>query len=361
MAPQQSRTFLPYSDGIEPEALRIGGLYLNPLDPHIGLESQRFEYREDLGPDEYESNIRKYAWKERRDDRGFSLDFELSNSNSMGVNFSEWLKFNGEHNKTSKATLVGKSGRRLQIRKPEKFLKDEVIKQNEVQEWIRTHASICFKGKFGHHKWKCPEIWMCTGVQLVTGGDVQTGNSKGSKIGGGAGGDPGPLVGAPPGVLKVGVEGSHENSETIGTDFGYDDERVWAAQFMEISIEYGNEEDPALTEKEKRSLPRTILNLNLQQIEDLAARGIRSGVKEDQKASTTPCLVGRVTVKETLDDDDEGEEACPDLVVSDIPYVMAAHDVHWDMYKECSMYLDVAAARKRSQSPGPATVGAERG
>jgi hypothetical protein len=44
MANRQYRTFLPYLRGIDPEALRIGSLYLNPLNPDDGLEDKRFEF-----------------------------------------------------------------------------------------------------------------------------------------------------------------------------------------------------------------------------------------------------------------------------------------------------------------------------
>jgi len=47
MAPKEKRSFLPYSRGVDPEALRLGSLYLNPLDPEDGLESKRFEYQEE--------------------------------------------------------------------------------------------------------------------------------------------------------------------------------------------------------------------------------------------------------------------------------------------------------------------------
>ena len=47
MPPQQKRSFLPYERGINPEDLRLGSLYLNPLDPDDGLESKRFEYQEE--------------------------------------------------------------------------------------------------------------------------------------------------------------------------------------------------------------------------------------------------------------------------------------------------------------------------
>jgi hypothetical protein len=42
---KQKRTFLPYQRGIHPEALRLGSLYINPLEPTDGFASRRFEYK----------------------------------------------------------------------------------------------------------------------------------------------------------------------------------------------------------------------------------------------------------------------------------------------------------------------------
>jgi hypothetical protein len=44
---QQKRTFLTYERAVLPEDLRLGSLYLNPLEPVDGLERDRFEYREE--------------------------------------------------------------------------------------------------------------------------------------------------------------------------------------------------------------------------------------------------------------------------------------------------------------------------
>jgi hypothetical protein len=43
---EPKRTYFPYEGGISPEQLRIGGLYLDPLNPNTGLAARRFEYRE---------------------------------------------------------------------------------------------------------------------------------------------------------------------------------------------------------------------------------------------------------------------------------------------------------------------------
>merc|ERR1712093_214361 len=167
-----------HTRGINPEDLRLGSLYLNPLDPDDGLESKRFEYQEDLEQEEYEEHVSKWIRREQKDERGCSLDFELSKDTSLALKFSDLMKAEGNANSTVTATLEGKSGRRLKIKKPEKFLRDEVMAQEGVQEWIRTQASISFKGHFGMHKFKAPEIWMVTGIQLITGGDVHVGSSR---------------------------------------------------------------------------------------------------------------------------------------------------------------------------------------
>jgi hypothetical protein len=44
---EQKRTFLPYQRGIDPEALKLGSLYLDPFNPVDGGEATRFEYLEE--------------------------------------------------------------------------------------------------------------------------------------------------------------------------------------------------------------------------------------------------------------------------------------------------------------------------
>lgn len=360
MPPQQKRTFLPYSRGINPEDLRLGSLYLNPLDPDDGLESKRFEYKEDLEQDDYEEHVKKWTRKEQKDEGGCSLDFELSKDTSVALKFSDVLKAEASANSTITATLKGESGRRLKIKKPEKFLREEVIAQEGVQEWIRTQASISFKGHFGMHKFKAPQIWMVTGIQLITGGDVQVGSSRhvGGKLG--ASGDAGAAFGAPPGMASIGAEAGHGRGSEANNGYSYDDERVWAAQFMEVKIEYGAEEDEALT-KEHKLVPATISTFQLEDIADLKARGIRTNQKQraDSNGQTTvkiPKLVGRLVVGNE-DDEDSISEDSDDVQISDHPYIENLKDTDWDMYDECSKYLRDVEMTAVSVSPEPVRDG----
>jgi hypothetical protein len=273
------------------------------------------------------------------------------------------LKAEASANSTVTATLEGVSGRRLKIKKPEKFLRDEVITQEGVQEWIRTQASISFKGHFSNHRFKPPQIWMATGVQLITGGDVQVGSSRytGSKIG--ASGDVGVAFGAPPGMASIGAEASHGHGSEANHGYSYDDERVWAAQFMEVKIEYGTEEDKALT-KEDKPVPATISAFQLDDIADLKARGIRTTQKQRADASgqtivKVPKLIGRLVVDGADDENNEKDtsEDSDDIHLSDHPYVETLQDTDWDMYDECSKYLRDVERRGASSSPEPVRNG----
>jgi len=352
MPPKEKRSFLPYSRGINPEALKLGSLYLNPLDPDDGLESKRFEYQEDLDQAEYEERIKPWIWKEQKDERGFRLDFQMSKDNSMALKLSDIVKAEASADSTVSAVLEGKSGRRLKIKKPEKFLRDEVITQAGVREWIRNQASISFKGHFGMHKFKAPEIWMVTGVQLVTGGDVQVGSSR--SVGGSIGAhiDPGLAFGAPPGLASVGVHASHSHDSEANHGYGYENERVWAAQFMEVKIEYGDEEDKTVKMKENKLVPATISTFQLEDIADLKARGIRATQRQRADA---PKLIGRI-VLEDVDDDDVDADS-DDIRLSDHPYVEVLKDTDWDMYDECSKYLRDTETSGTSISPEPILAG----
>merc|ERR1711881_355172 len=315
------RTFLPYLRGIDPEALRIGSLYLNPLNPDDGLEDKRFEFGQGIEQEEYEKAIKRYSWKEQTDDRGVSLEFAISKETAAGFHFSEWLHLEGEASGRVAAVLEGQKGRRLKLRYPQKFLKEQVMSQEGCDEWIRTQASISYKGKFGLHKWKAPEIWMVTGLQLVAGGDVYAAGSRDKKFEAGVGADPSVAAGLPPGTLKVKAEASQSHGQEANTGYGYEDERVWAAQFMEIELEYGDDEDIELQKRERSK--------------DLLPTGI-GGLRTETAPSRTPRRRARVIA----DEEAEIPEDTGDALFDEIPYAESLQGTSWTDYNECSRYLD---------------------
>lgn len=286
--------------------------------------------------EEYEAETKRYSWKEQKD-LPVSLDFAISKETAAGFHFSEWLHIDGEATGKVAAVLEGESGRRIKLRYPIKFLKEQVMKQEGCDEWIRTQASISFKGKFGHHKWKAPAIYMVTGVQLVKGGDVFASGSRNTGGSVGIGGDPSLAAGLPPGTLKVKVEGGQQRSTEANNGYGYEDERVWAAQFMEVDIEYGDDEDVALGKQEKKeSLPKVIDSFRLKDIADLKARGIR-GFRSDEPVVKPPKPIARVVC---ADLEEESPEDTEGVRFDEMPYVEALKDTSWTDYDDHLRYLE---------------------
>lgn len=213
------------------------------------------------------------------------------------------------------------------------------MKQDGVQEWIREHATIEHKSKYGRHTWKAPKIWMVTAVQHVTGGDIHATGNASTKVGGAAGADASPAVNAPPGALKVKAEANYENSTGASNDFGHEDERVWAAQFMPVTIHFGHEEDRELSAKEHAFLPKTIASFRLEDVPDLEMKGIRSGNTESdgRPAGLVPKLIGRITVQTPIDDNEVEEDN--DFVIDDAPYVTNKKDTDWEQYDKYKRWL----------------------
>lgn len=212
------------------------------------------------------------------------------------------------------------------------------MKQDGVHEWIREHAAIDRKSKHGRHTWNAPSIWMVTAVQHVTGGDIHATGSASTKIGGAAGADVSPAVNVSPGVLKVKAEANYEDSNGASNDFGHEDERVWAAQFMPVTIQFGHEEDRELSAKEHSFLPKTIASFQLEDVPDFEMKGIRSSsARIDGSPGPVPKLVGRITVQSPVDNDEDEDEN--ELVIDDTPYVNNKRDTDWEQYDKYKRWL----------------------
>ena len=114
---QQGRTFLPYLRGISPKHLRLGNLYINPLEPTGRSETERWEFMEDDDHEAYEKAIGKWLWEPEEPERPFSVEFEAGKARSMGFNVTELLNLNGSKAADSLIRIQGQSGRRIQIKK----------------------------------------------------------------------------------------------------------------------------------------------------------------------------------------------------------------------------------------------------
>jgi hypothetical protein len=307
-----------------------------------------------LTPKQYEARIQPWIWPEQKDEP-CSLGFEVSKDSSLALKFSDFLKAEEHSDSSVEAALVGKRGRRLKIKKPEKFLREEVLTQPDAKDWIKKQASILFKSFWGNYKFRAPEIWMCTGVQLVTGGDVHVGASRSVNETVAAKADVGAAAGSPPKIGEVGVEVTHGHSGRNNNDYGHEDERVWAAQFMQVKIEYGDQGDKNPKTSDTKVVPAEITTFWLEDIADLKGRGIRGGLEQRAAANglkkeKAPEPIGNIVVGEEEEEEEEQDEG---IELSDKVYVEELKETDWEMYDKCSLYLVHAQTGRRSPSPEP--------
>lgn len=178
-----------------------------------------------------------------------------------------------------------------------KFFREEVFVQPGIQEWIRKQLSISattrLKNKFtkGDH-WTAPDIWLVTGVQLITGGKVTSGASRGGGQGGGVHLDPGMLHGVPTGQSVASIHAGSGNAVEANQEYGHKDERVWAAQFMRLIVQFGKPsvEGVTSTPTGPTLIPRKPMTVTLKELEDLGANAVRDnepdGPETEEEDST---------------------------------------------------------------------------
>jgi hypothetical protein len=230
------------------------------------------------------------------------------------------------------------------------FLRDVVLKQEGVEKWIRDTLSIQATGKLiqGKFAWKPPRIWVCTGLQLIKHGKVKYSTVNSHSGGGGINLDAGLITtGIPTGQSAAEFHGHLENSTHVDNDYDYDDERVWAAQWMEIGVVFRSK---GPNDKEKPMV------VDLKQIEHLE-HGVRTPEQTPETAinsnganiETRPEVAEIVGLKLPLDnsniiDESNQEEEVPydlDSIVFDSrPYTEAMDGIDWKRYEKYRTYLE---------------------
>jgi hypothetical protein len=245
--------------------------------------------------------------------------------------------------------------RSLTVHSPEGFLEEIVMKQKGAEEWVRKHTSMKYFSAWGKHRWNCPEIWMVTGVQYVTGGTVHTGANESSEFSAAAGADIGAAVGGPPNIGKVKVEGGFDHSNTVNTDYQHKDERIWAAQFMPIEFDFGHPIDEDLTAKDKegQKRPATVKSWKLDEVPDFGGRGIRASQEvDDRPRATPPKMFASIARRQTDPLPSSADEATEDpegLVIDDRPYIDSLKQIKRedvDVYNKSWQFLTESEKRR---------------
>ncbi|KAI1117283.1 hypothetical protein F5Y14DRAFT_403814 [Nemania sp. NC0429] len=373
----QKNTYLPYGRGILPDELRLGSLYLDPHNPNLGLEKFRFEYKEKiLSGEKYWESIKAWTGEPEVDDIDpYILRFQATTDWASQAKLIDAANVGADKSKTRDVSITGTQARRYQIKKPEAFLRQQVLTQPEVKKWIADRLSISWYARLKHHRktgepWKAPSIWLVTGVHLISDGQVHSGWSAGLQVQGSISADPGTLTGGPPiGKPAASVRGSLSKSVQAENLYGQTGERVWCAQFMELAVDFTN--GPRSHNDSQgwitRLFPKKEVQvLQLRQVEDLGVSGVRrrpTALKESQSLSIDwekhqATIIGlRTTGEEDTDetvaadeDEDDATNAAerPDsdeapgrkMVVADLPYDQGLSGEDWKTFEDYLAYIE---------------------
>jgi hypothetical protein len=374
----QKRTYFIYEGGIDPLRLRIGSLYLDFSNPTIGLESKRFDFREDLDDDTYWKMIQNWTGKPQST-APCSFGFGVGKESNIGTAILNTLAIDWENQYSVRLSLVGASGRRFEVQKPETFFRKEVFSQSKAKNWIKKQYSISFttriKNAMHHKSWKAPDIWVLTGIQLVEGGSIQGGVSSTTKASGSLTIDPG-IAQATSTGQNISVNGRHGQNATVHTEYYHADERVWAAQFMQLDVDFKEVTKPkpegAQGKQPRRNKKKMVVTLK--DVEHFALNALRKPSEEDSDCDSEPVdyvaeIVGlkdigaepSEKVERKEDDevsglsDEEVEEDTLQPQFSDVDfcqekYVKAAQGIDWEQWKKGSKYCDDLEEWERSEA-----------
>lgn len=213
-------------------------------------------------------------------------------------------------------SVSGKAGRRLRIKKPEKFLNEALLASPSPRAWLATQLSISRAMYYINQAGlsKQPGIWLVTGIQYITDAHVVNKRSQHQvlsvsvKIP-----VPEPVVAAM--TVLSGQEGLSgefgiEKASKMAMSYHHEDERAWAAQFTQLAVKFSR--TPELINDLPNRIP-------LRDLVDLQSKGIRAGAQ-----TTDFTLSGESAEIYGLGEDDNPQSSGEDLV-------KRMQDVDWSM------------------------------
>ncbi|KAK6352578.1 hypothetical protein TWF730_009402 [Orbilia blumenaviensis] len=236
MVGKQKKTYLVYSRGLLPEDLKLGSLYIDPANP---LDGERKRFESSLS----ESELANWVGKP---DVNAPLTLSFSASRQWTVASGIFSLLDGEigRGRSKDIIISGKSGTRFEIRKPETFLNNVVLKSEGARAWLANYLSVSRHLEHLHRTFgKGTRIWLVTGIQTVVDAKISIVDRQDKQLGFSATAPaPDPIIAAVTvltgqgGMVSVGM--TNTISRSTSTMYGHTDSRVWAAQFTELSVKF---------------------------------------------------------------------------------------------------------------------------
>jgi hypothetical protein len=215
------------------------------------------------------------------------MNFWKHKNSNLSFSLTEFVQLNFSKDKFEETSIAGTVGRRVQLKKPRQFIEKDVLVQDELDEWLRIRASanraVYAATRRNKVAWTPPQIWVCTGVQIISEGKVYTGKELESLKELQLTLDASQAVGAPEGLLSAGGGFSRGQGHGTSEEYTYKNERIWAAEFMELGIVYGSgEQDGDLTVKCGEAKPKLVKTVEIYDTPTLGEKGVRGGEEAEE-------------------------------------------------------------------------------
>lgn len=205
-----------------------------------------------------------------------------------------------------------------------------ILESDSARRWLAAKLAVLHRmpAVAAMQNWasKAPKIWMVTGLQYIENGSVTSVSSKerSAKL----------QVAAPvpdptlittlariPAVDATGSAGVHSNMTAA---YGYQDERVWAAQFRALDVRFRSKSEKGEAERDKSWI----------ELDDAKSLG-RYGIRGDDigDALEEGDMLGQVSGVHYEDDDIDSLTVEPSLIDGML-------DVNWSLLDELLEFQD---------------------
>ncbi|OJJ98168.1 hypothetical protein ASPACDRAFT_62417 [Aspergillus aculeatus ATCC 16872] len=139
--------------------------------------------------------------------------------------------------------LEGEQSRQVTIQRPELFLEQVVLPSAEAKRWLATQLTV---SRTMHYLSRAilgiarhPRVWLVTGLQYISKARIEAGWSHSPHaLTGIPGSTLDPTVAALTGLADASGQGPHVGIEAGGSTGDDTEEKIWAAQFVELKMRF---------------------------------------------------------------------------------------------------------------------------
>ncbi|KAL1879183.1 hypothetical protein Daus18300_001762 [Diaporthe australafricana] len=234
---QEKATYLIFGRGHDPSRLRLGNLVMSPYNP-----------------DESDPYICPYTqldldkWTgQAMEEPKLTIDRVDSNDKGAFVKLTSLVGGDVSRSKGSSLKVEGNNARRFQIHQATEFLNSVILSSPEAKKWLSSRIALSktmlLLNRLKVGKSRHPQIWMVTGVQMLSNATVYSERTGSAKTGANIQAPTPELASAV--LAAAGGDGklaeaaiSSSTGGFTNVEYQHEGERVWAAQFRRLKLDF---------------------------------------------------------------------------------------------------------------------------